>query len=174
MTLKKMLCTTLVAAASIMLVTAAEPAGAARNATAGDLARGLERVAGAGGSEASSRLIAQLQLAVPAGRAEALLTEGLAVDILRAVGLEASTRTPDRLVSQDRLGSLLIGFTDGLASAAVAARGGAPRPESLDDCFALANHGQCVECCKALGNRANTCARACFVINKPSPSEPLP
>jgi hypothetical protein len=60
----------------------------------------------------------------------------------------------------------------GLQSTAYSAA--APAPESLSDCQALANHGQCVNCCKQLGGSPNTCAKDCFVINKPSASEPLP
>jgi hypothetical protein len=177
MTLKRTLLTALIAAGcSAALVVAAEPRTGARSATAGDLVRGLARAAEAAGPEVAGSVTARLELAVPVGRADALLTEALAVDILRAVGVDASTRTPDRLVSQDRLGSLLAGAAGGLSGAA-AAWGGSPvsaQPATLADCFTRANHGQCVECCKAMGLRANTCAKSCFVINKPSPSEPLP
>jgi hypothetical protein len=176
MTLKRTLLTALIAACcSAALVVAAEPRTGARSATAGDLVRGLARAAEAAGPEVAGSVTARLQLAVPDGRGDALLTEALAVDILRAVGVDASTRTPDRLVSHDRLGSLLAGAAGGLSGAA--AWGGSPvsaQPATLADCFTRANHGQCVECCKAMGLRANTCAKSCFVINKPSPSEPLP
>jgi hypothetical protein len=151
---------------------AAEAGRAAGRVTVGDLAAGLVQAAEMGGSEAARRAAADLQKSLVAGNLHLPLTEGLAANLLRGIGVAASTSTPDRFVSQARLETLLHAAANSLANPAAATRDASPA--TLDDCLMESNHGHCVVCCKALGLRANSCAKACFVINKPSPSEPLP
>jgi hypothetical protein len=98
------------------------------------------------------------------------LTEKVLSDVLDFYGINAKAGA-GRTVSPAKAESalLLLGSAVGAASKA------APAPSvTLDDCLALSNHGQCVVCCKNLGGAPNSCAKMCFVINKPSPSEPLP
>lgn len=167
--------TTLTAVALTALIFAGDARAGARAATVGDLVSGLTRVAEASGPEAARRVSTDLERNLGGGRGALPLTEGVAVDLLRSIGIEAGTTTPGRIVSQGRLGALLRGAADSITSTSASpARGSSVTPSTLDDCFTRSNHGRCVECCKETGIRANACAKACFVINKPSPSEPVP
>ena len=112
---------------------------------------------------------------------KSLLTEGTAASLLRSMGLEVFSVSPDGVVSADRAaafvglaeGLLLPGAPAGLAGFSMTA---GPGPGSLDDCIAASrNHGVCVNCCKDLGTAANACTRFCVSFTgKPSPSEPIP
>jgi len=143
--------------------------------TLGEFSRSLLETLQVSGVQVSEK--APLIRGVVAGREQAPLTEGLAITLLGAVGLEASTTTPGRQVGQARAQALLrsvSGQAELLRGYSTAAAGATTTRGSIEPCLTLANHGQCVECCKDQGMAANSCAKACFVINKPSPSEPLP
>ncbi len=107
------------------------------------------------------------------------LTEGIAAALLRDLGLQVVAVNSERPVSRARAASI-IGRASGLlvpgddVDFTGASRGGSPAPASVDDCLVLRTHGACVNCCKQTGAAARTCAKLCFVINKQSPSEPLP
>ena len=175
MNLKRTLLTAIMAAVPVTMVLAGE-AKSGKDIRVGDLVRGLTQVAAENGPETAARVASQLDRSAAAGRSDSLLTEGAAVEILRSLGLDARTAAPVRNVSQGKLDAILLNASSAMAGAARGASAGAPptTSASLDDCLTQANHGLCVECCKATGLRANACAKACFVINKPSPSEPLP
>jgi hypothetical protein len=106
--------------------------------------------------------------------ATSVLTEGAAVDIFKGLGVEASTKQPDRPLTTQKLGALVQRFETGFQSASAATRPAGQLPGGVEVCYQAANHGKCVECCKDLGGSASLCAKSCFVINKPSASEPLP
>jgi hypothetical protein len=105
------------------------------------------------------------------------LSERTLAQILDAYGVRVKPTDSARAVSPARAEAalLLIGgaLSTGRGSSEVGASV-APAPQTIEDCVTLPNHGQCVNCCKDLGLAANSCARTCQVINKPSPSEPLP
>lgn len=112
-----------------------------------------------------------------AARTEAPITEAGAVDLLRSLGVDATTTHPDRFLSRQQADALVAKVRDSLSPLSEAqgvAVGLRPVPASIDDCLADKNHGACVDCCKALGGGASTCAKTCFEINKGSSSEPLP
>ena len=98
------------------------------------------------------------------------LTEKTLSDVLDFYGVNVKPGS-DRTVSPAKAESALLLMT---STASATSKAGPAPSVTLDDCLALANHGQCVVCCKNLGGTANTCAKQCFAINKPSPSEPLP
>ena len=139
-----------------------------------ELARELASVAPARAQEISARL-SRLELGRPANTP---LNEGDAAALLRAAGFTATTSEPGRLLSRDRADALVRQFK--ASTPATPARGGSAHDNGvqpandLDDCVQEANHGQCVNCCKAEGGGASACAKLCFEINKPSSSEPLP
>jgi hypothetical protein len=143
--------------------------------TAGELSGDLSRVARlAGATEISRRLME----ADPGMKATTVLTEASAVAILQKAGLTATTSSPERLLTRRQADVLVGQFRSSLAASAHNAGAGVQKsgslPDSVDDCFDEYNHGLCVQCCKALGGGASSCAKACMVINKPSASEPLP
>jgi hypothetical protein len=144
--------------------------------TVGEFAAGLARATDRTGSPAADSADRLLERIGIAGSARAPLTEGAAVALLRDVGIAARTLTPGRLVSEGRAATLLRQVEDRLAAGAGAVGLSAVQasPATLDDCFALRSHGECVTCCKDEGFSGSVCAKACFVINKPSESEPLP
>lgn len=134
----------------------------------GDLA-----VAAKGSQEVSSA-IEKLGLGA---RTETPITEAGAVELLRSLGIDATTTHPDRYLSRYQADALVARVKDSLSPLSEpkgVAVGLRPIPVSIDDCLADKNHGACVDCCKALGGGASTCAKTCFEINKGSSSEPLP
>jgi len=147
--------------------------GSSSPVTMRELARELASVAPARAQEISARL-SRLER----GRsANTPLNEGDAAVLLRAAGFTATTSEPGRLLSRDRADALVRQFK--ASTPATPPRGGNPhengvQPADLDGCLGEANHGQCVNCCKAEGGGASACAKLCFEINKPSSSEPLP
>ena len=108
------------------------------------------------------------------------MTEARAVALLRDLGLAVTSSAPDREVSIGRAASFirqaegLLAPPGGATLSSTSSDEPGRTPASLDDCFALRNHGACVVCCRETGLSANNCAKNCFVINRPSPSEPLP
>jgi hypothetical protein len=170
--------TTLMAVMAVTALTGAF-AAPARDAgpalTVGEFSRSLVETLRASGTYSAEKTT-RIRGAV-VGREQAVLTEEAAVALLRAAGLEATTATPWRELGQVRAQALLRrvgGQADSLQGLAAAASVSVSSQGSIEPCLSLSNHGQCVECCKDQGVPANSCAKACFVINKPSPSEPLP
>lgn len=110
-------------------------------------------------------------------RTETPITEAGAVDLLRSLGIEATTAHPDRYLSRYQADALVARVKDSLSplsdprGVTVGLR---PIPVAIEDCLADKNHGACVDCCKELGGGASTCSKICFEINKGSSSEPLP
>jgi hypothetical protein len=137
-----------------------------------DLALELAAVARTAGATEVSRRILRVDLG---GRASAPLTESTAVAILRAAGVTATTADPNRLMTRERTNTLVRQFRTSLvrpSPAGVTER--SQLPAGMEACFQEKNHGLCVDCCKAEGGGPSTCAKECFVINKPSAGEPLP
>ena len=143
--------------------------------TGADLARELAAVATTAGATGLSQSLLRTDLG---SRARAPLTEATAVLLLKAAGISATSSDPGRLLTRERADALVRGFKVSLASAppqaGLAVGKGELPADDIETCFNEINHGQCVECCKAQGGGASTCAKACHVINKPSASEPLP
>ncbi len=164
---------TVVTVSTITLAIAAQDRPAPR-VTASGLARDLAAAARSANAPEVSRLLEQIDLGA---RPEAPLSEGGAAAILRSLGIATTTATPGRLLTQEKAAALVRSFQasvlaqtlrPGVTQRRIAA------PATFEDCFQEKNHGTCVECCKALGGGASSCAKECFVINKPSPGEPLP
>ncbi len=149
-------------------------AGCGRQPTIGDLASSLLKVGGVSGG-AGSQLASRVSDAVR-GKTGAALTEGEAAALLRLVGADVTTSAPARLIAPGRIRTLLLIAAGALRTEAASGRFVTSEVSltSRDDCVSLRTHGECVDCCKAAGGAANTCAKECFAINKPSPSEPLP
>lgn len=142
--------------------------------TVGDFAVMLAKVSGNGSAlEVKGATDALVKAGVPLGDPKATLNEEKLAEILGHYGVKVTTSSPQQSVSRGKAerALLMIGI---LGSSVTAARGATPTPFDLQDCLALANHGQCEGCCKDLGGIANTCAKFCFEINKGSPGEPIP
>lgn len=164
-----------VAVMTIATAVAAPDKGAAK-VTGAQLVQDLAAAANAADSrQASATLRDKMSRGV---RSDAPITEAGAVALLRSLGVDVRSSNPDRALSRWQADALVAKFrgylTTSLTEAQGVAVGGGPVPASMDDCLAEKNHGTCVECCKALGGGASTCAKTCFAINKPSGSEPLP
>ena len=146
---------------------------AAAPPTVAELASELARAAG-GGAPAGDLGERLLRRAGVAQTPNAALTEGAAAVMLRDLGIQAGTTRPASLVSREKMVALvrLAGEHAELRSPAVSSS--RVSPATLDDCLALRNHGECVNCCRGEGLSSSACAKECFAINKPSPSEPLP
>ncbi len=161
--------------AGVVFLAAASMAAAAsssKSVTVADLQKTLVPVVARNWSitpEQASRMLSRPNLG-----AKSVLTEGAAVDIFRSLGVEASTKQPNRPVTTQKLEALVQRFETGFQSASSATRPGGDLPGGVDVCYQAANHGKCVECCKDLGGSPSLCAKGCFVINRPSASEPLP
>jgi hypothetical protein len=137
--------------------------------TVGKFAVMLNAATGGRSLEAGKALEALTKAGVPLrGGLDQPLTERMLADVLAYYDVKASGAA-DRSVSEGKAKSALLLAGGSLASAASVA----PADE-LDICLQESNHGQCVNCCKSQGGSANSCAKVCFAINKPSPSEPLP
>ena len=165
-------------AGSMTASAAGDPVAGSRTMRADAIALDLVRTGGmleAGWKLEATRLLKRSGVTDPSGP----MRESLAVALLRELGLEVTTSTPDREVSIERAAAF-IRQAEGLlqpaggAPVSSASRGPGGSPASIDDCFFLRNHGACVVCCLEGGFPGSTCAKLCFVINKPSPSEPLP
>jgi len=142
--------------------------------TASDLSRDLSVVARIAGATEVSRRLMTLDLGM---QADAPLTERSAAAILQKAGFPAGTSSPDRVLTRDQADRLVLQFSAALARPAGRAGSKTEKPgppDTVDSCFDQKTHGLCMDCCKALGGGASTCAKACMVINKPSASEPIP
>ncbi|MGH9751084.1 MAG: hypothetical protein ACRD6R_14345 [Candidatus Polarisedimenticolia bacterium] len=171
----------IVAVAATLLAGAAElrqGTGKAAGATVRDLARSLVMAAEKYGPETARRVTADLGQALAPEGGLVALTEERAVSMMKDLGVELTTSNPDRLVSQEKITALVRNVESGLvARPGSPAEGGftsATSPADMEECLTLGTHGACVVCCRSMGVRANACAKTCFAINKPSPSEPLP
>ncbi|OLD64640.1 MAG: hypothetical protein AUI47_05015 [Acidobacteria bacterium 13_1_40CM_2_68_5] len=134
-------------------------------------------LAGAAAASGDPRTALELDGISLGRRPDAPLTEAAAVALLKSVGVGASTSNPGRALTQERADVLVTKFRAALASQSSsrnAAVGRHELPSDVDTCFQEQNHGACMACCKDLGGGASSCAKACMVINKPSPDEPLP
>jgi len=163
-----------VAVMTIATAVAAPDKRAAR-VTGAQLMQDLAAAASAADSRQASATLRDMMSSH--GRSEAPITEAGAVALLRSLGVDVTTSAPERVLSRRQADALVVKFRGLLTSlneAQGVAVGHGPSPDSLDDCLAEKNHGSCVDCCKALGGEASTCAKTCFAINKPSGSEPLP
>lgn len=143
-----------------------------RAVTVGEFAVMLVTARGKAPSLEAGKAVASLVRAgvpLPANAAQPL-TERTLAEVLDFYGVNVKPGS-ERTVTTAKAESALLT----MGSAVSASATGSPAPSvTLDDCVALSNHGHCVNCCKDLGGRANSCAKLCFAINKPSPSEPLP
>lgn len=140
--------------------------------TVGDFAVMLANTTGYGRAlEAKGATDTLVKAGVPLGNPRAVLSEEKLTEILGFYGVRATTSSPGQSVSRGKAETALLLVGGSMTSAASSV---GPTPSSLDDCLALSNHGQCENCCKALGGAANTCAKFCFEINKGSAGEPLP
>jgi hypothetical protein len=144
-----------------------------QSVTAGDFAVLLAAATGRGHDLSAESAVDSLKKAgVPIGDAKSVLSEKDLAVILDHYGVRAVTKDPGKSVSVARAESALLAASPQLAASATAIPG--PDQSSLDICLAEPNHGQCVNCCKGFGGKPTDCAKFCFAINKPSPSEPLP
>ncbi len=142
--------------------------------TARSLSRAIEVAAGATGTPLSARQLQDIDLGT---RPDAPITEAGAVALLKSLGIGASTTNPGRIVTRPRADALMVLVRAGLVPVHHRGAGSGSiqeLPAGVDTCFQERNHGACMDCCKNLGGNASTCAKACMVINKPSPEEPLP
>ena len=138
--------------------------------TVGDFAVMLARTTGpARALETKSATDALVKAGVPLGNPNATLSEEKLAEILGHYGVRVTTTSPGQAVSQAKAGNALLLLGGNMASAATG-----PAPASLEDCLIDANHGECTNCCKALGGEPNTCAKFCQQIMKGSNGEPLP
>jgi hypothetical protein len=152
----------------------AAPDKPARKVTGAQLMQDLAAAVNPADSRRASAILRDKMIGV---RSDAPITEAGAVALLRSLGVDVTTSAPDRALSRQQADALVAKFKGHLTSLTGAqgvAVGLKPVPASVDDCLVEKNHGACVDCCKALGGGAATCAKTCFVINKPSSSEPLP
>lgn len=157
-----------------MAMAFAAPDRPASKVTGVQLVQDLTGAARAAGAIQASAMLQSVSLGA---RLNAPITEAAAVALLKNLGVEATTSTPDRALSRQQADALVMKFRGSLAAPSASrgvAAGHRPAPASMDDCLAEKNHGLCVECCLALGGGGSTCAKTCHVINKPSASEPLP
>lgn len=170
MTFKSTIVSGAVLLAAVSLAAAAAPSS--KSVTVADLQKSLVPAVARTWSvtpEQASRMLSRPNL-----DANSVLTEGIAVDIFKSLGVDAGTKEPNRPLSQQKLTALVQRFETGFRSAATAVRPGGDLPGGVEVCYTESNHGRCVECCKELGGSPSLCAKGCFVINKPSPSEPIP
>ena len=141
--------------------------------TVGDFAVMLAATTGKGRELGTQSAVDSLKKAgVPIGDSKAVLSEKDLAVILDHYGVRTVTRNPDRSVSLARAESALLAAGSLLAASTAVSPG--PDQTQLDICLVEPNHGQCTNCCKGLGGKPTDCAKFCFAINKPSPSEPLP
>lgn len=138
--------------------------------TVGDFAVMLARTTGTGRFlESKGATVALVKAGVPLGSPKATLSEAKLAEILGFYGVKVTTSAPDEAVSQAKAGNALLLLGGSMASAA-----SSPGLSTLEDCLVNANHGECTNCCKALGGEANTCSKFCQQIMKGSIGEPLP
>ena len=140
--------------------------------TVGDFAVMLARTTGTGRAIETKRATdALVRAGVPLGNPKAALSEEKLAEILGFYGVKVTTSSPGQAVSQARAEGALLLLGGSMSSAASSS---GPGPSTLEDCLINANHGECTNCCKALGGEPNTCAKFCQQIMKGSNGEPLP
>jgi len=142
--------------------------------TARSLTHDVAATAAAAGAPWSADQLQRIDLGP---RPDAPITEAGAVVLLKSLGIGASTSNPGRIVTPERADALMI-LVRGALPSLNRPRGGSGTvhelPAQVDGCFQERNHGACMDCCKSLGGSGSACAKACMVINKPSPEEPIP
>lgn len=172
----KVLVLALASAVSLAALGSEQARGGKSQVSVGAFAVLLSRSNGSQPSLDANRAVASLvKVGVPLGDPQAPLTERKLVEILDFYGIAAKAVNPAGMVSRGRAeaAALLIGASSRGRSAPGASV--VPSPSTLDDCLALSNHGQCVNCCKAIGSTsASRCADFCHQINKGSSPEPIP
>ena len=176
MTICKSLLALVLTAAVPMAAMAAEQAQDNKKGTTpltvGDFAVMLAKSTGTGRAlGVKSATDALVKAGVPLGNPKATLSEEKLAEILGFYGVRVTTSSPGQEVSQAKAGSALLLLDGSMTSAAI---GGGPTTSTLEDCLASSNHGECTNCCKALGGEATTCSKFCHQINKGSVGEPLP
>jgi len=140
--------------------------------TVGDFAVMLAKTTSPGRAlEKKSATDVLVKAGVPLGNPNATLSEEKLAEILGHYGVRVTTASPGQAVSQAKAGNALLLLGDSMNSAASST---GPGPSTLEDCLVNANHGECTNCCKALGGEPNTCAKFCQQIMKGSVGEPLP
>lgn len=140
--------------------------------TVGDFAVMLAKTTGNGRAlEVKGATDTLVKAGVPLGNPRAVLSEEKLAEILGFYGVKATTSSPGQSVSRAKAETALLLVGGTLTSAASSV---GPTPSTQEDCLVNANHGECTNCCKALGVAANTCAKFCQQIMKGSPGEPLP
>jgi len=140
--------------------------------TVGDFAVMLARTTGTGRAlEGKSATEVLAKAGVPLGNPQATLSEEKLAEVLGFYGVKVTTSSPDQGVSRAKAGNALLLLGGSMASAASSP---GPGLSTLEDCLVNANHGECTNCCKALGGEANTCSKFCQQIMKGSVGEPLP
>jgi hypothetical protein len=135
--------------------------------------------AGSGRTVEAGKAVETLRRAgVPLGDPAQVLSQGRLAEIMRHFGVNATTSSPEAVVTLARAESAVALISSSFKGAAISGESStsvAPSSDPLDDCLLEANHGQCVNCCKQFpGTTAKTCARFCFQINKGSTPEPIP
>jgi hypothetical protein len=126
--------------------------------------------------EAAPTVASLIRSGVPLGDLDATLTERKLAEIMSFYGLNARSSISGAEVSLGKAQAALLLIK---SSPVHAVPGVNSRPASgpLDDCLALANHGQCTVCCKNIvgtGMSNTECSKLCQQINKPSSPEPIP
>ena len=153
--------------------------GGAAKVSVGEFATMLASATETGPAQEARRAVDSLvKGGVPLGDLSATLTERKLAENLDFYGVKASTSNPEQAVSKARAEAALLligGAEDRARSTGKSASKVSPSPQTMDDCLAESNHGQCVNCCKALGTTTATrCSKFCMQINKPSSPEPIP
>ncbi|HEU4402453.1 MAG TPA: hypothetical protein VFT43_10155 [Candidatus Polarisedimenticolia bacterium] len=115
---------------------------------------------------------------VPLGDLSATLSEQKLAEILDHYGVETKNAAADTAISRSKAEAALLMVKSSLSQGPGATMAGAstsPVPSTIDDCYALSNHGECTNCCKALGTTtARQCSRLCNEFRKGSSPEPIP
>ncbi len=162
---------------AVLAATVATGTKAPKSLSVGDFAVMLASASGGARDLDAARAADSLvRSGVQLGDLKATLTDGKLAEILRTYGLKVASSSPDSPVSRGKAEAalLLVNGAPGQAKGTASAASVAPGTQTLNDCLAQPNHGQCEVCCKGFGTTASQCARFCQQINKPSDSEPLP
>jgi hypothetical protein len=138
--------------------------------TVGDFAVMLARTTGTA-LESKSAADVLTKAGVPLGNPKATLSEEKMAEIIGFYGVKVTTSSPGQAVSQAKAGNALLLLGGSMTSAASSP---GPGLSTLEDCLVNANHGECTNCCKAIGGEPNTCSKFCQQIMKGSVGEPLP
>jgi hypothetical protein len=126
--------------------------------------------AAVGQEEALQRL---RSLGAPLRGGDELLTEGELAKIMLSFGLRAHSSNPEAPVGETLANTAAAMITNTLPFVMQEKPRNSPPPASdVGVCLAERNHGQCVNCCKGFGERANVCAKFCMNLAPPSPSGP--